>query len=112
MDYDWMHYRIQAQIPVVDGKILAVEFLYIGTVECYMTIELENERCQISFDTDIFNRYFKRYLEDEIKAAHHGGLAFYGGDIIIDFFNEVINSHHEIISGQARIDPIIFPKQA
>ena len=108
MDYDWMHYRIQAEIPFENNTIMLVEFLYIGSIESYMTIEINGDKIQYTFSTDIFDKYFKKYLNAEKKAIYND-YAFNGGDIVLKFYHDVM-IHYKSINNKPG-DNIILPKQ-
>ena len=108
MDYDWMHYRIQAEIPFKNGIVMLVEFLYTGTTDSYMTVEIEGESVQYVFSTDIFDKYLEKYLDAE-KEAIHSKYAFSGEDIVLDFYNEVVANYKSI--NEKPTDKIIRPGQ-
>ncbi len=108
MDYDWMHYRIQAEIPFENKIVMLIEFLYIGSTDSYMTVEIEGESIQYVFSTDIFDKYFEKYLDAE-KEAIHGEYAFSGEDIVLEFYNEVMANHKSI--NEKPTDKIIHPEQ-
>ena len=109
MDYDWMHYRIQAEIPFDDNEVMLVEFLYIGSTDSYMTVQIQDKSIQYTFSTDIFDTYFEKYLDKE-KHTIRDSLAFYGGEIILKFYNEVIAHHTHVNMNPS--DAIILPTQA
>ena len=109
MDYDWMHYRIQAEIPFDDNEVMLVEFLYIGSTDSYMTVQIRDKSIQYTFSTDIFDTYFEKYLDKE-KHAIRDSLAFYGGEIVLEFYNEVIAHHTNVNMNPS--DAIILPTQA
>lgn len=108
MDYDWMHYRIQAEIPLENKIVMLIEFLYIGSTDSYMTVEIEGESIQYVFSTDIFDKYFEKYLDAE-KEAIHSKYAFSGEDIVLEFYNEVMANHKSV--NKKPTDKIIHPEQ-
>ena len=108
MDYDWMHYRIQAEIPFENKIVMLIEFLYMGSTDSYMTVEIEGESIQYVFSTDIFDKYFEKYLDAE-KEAIHGKYAFSGEDIVLEFYNEIMANHKSV--NEKPTDKIIHPEQ-
>ena len=107
MDYDWMHYRIQAEIPF-EKIVMLVEFLYIESAESYMTVEIEDKNIQYVFPTEIFDKYFEKYLDAE-KEAIHGKYAFSGEDIVLECYNEVMANYKSV--NEKPTDKIIQPEQ-
>ncbi len=108
MDYDWMHYRIQAEIPVEDRKILYLEFLYVGMKKCSMIAEMDDKRIEYRFSSDIYDKYLEKYLIRHTESIHDT-YAFSGEDIVLDFYKEVMENHLDII--KENVDSIIIPPQ-
>ena len=99
-DYDWMHYRLIAEFPVGKKTLITVEFEYAGFVTSYMYIQINNRQMQTvyTFDTNLFQKHIKKYMAGHMKAWDQK-YAFNGGDLAIDFFNDVIanaQSHKQI----------------
>ncbi len=107
MDYDWMHYRMQAEIPYENNQVMLVEFLYFGLTDSQMTVQVGSECAQFSFSTEIFDKYFKKYLDGQ-KEALSGTFAFSGEEIVIDFYNHVMKEYSAFYPGRGNI---ILPSQ-
>ena len=87
---------------------MLVEFLYTGTIDSYMTVEIEGESVQYVFSTDIFDKYLEKYLDAE-KEAIHSKYAFSGEDIVLNFYNEVMANYKSV--NEKPTDKIIHPEQ-
>ena len=109
MDYDWMDYRIQAEIPIEDNKSLVLEFRYNASVKSTMIVMLEDKRFCFYYDSDLFDMYYKKFLQDEIKAVEEH-KAFCGGTIIIAFYNDVMEKYNDVEYGD-KVEKIKIPLQ-
>lgn len=107
MDYDWMWYRIQAEIPLKDRLNIRVEFSYTGTIDSLLTVETGEERIQYVFPSSIFDNYFEKYLSMERNAIKEESV-FYGGNLILDFYNAVMENYIKINDNPT--DYIAFPQ--
>ena len=107
MDYDWMHYRIQAEIPL-EGVMMVVEFSYFGNDTSGMIVEIGDSSVEYSFSTDVFERYLKLYFDRQVEAIKPGTAAFYGGDLVLEFYNEVLEDHQNVT--YENTEPIILPQ--
>lgn len=92
-DYDWMEYNLTTRFKTKKYGELKVSFVYNGLVESTMEIEqnLEGEKyCYAyAFDSDIFIKYLKQFLTKHIEQWDNE-FAFNGEDIVIDFYNKII----------------------
>ena len=93
-DYDWMYYRIQAKIPFEGQQLLFVEFAYLGTVDSTMLVKSGDDQVMYRFATEIFDKYFKKYLTLQ-KRCVLDEQVFYGGELALAFYNEVMKKHTE-----------------
>ena len=94
MDYDWMNYHIQAEVPLKDG-IMKLDFEYIGCTKCDLKIQYNNDSIIYEFDSDLYDEFLKKYLKAEMDAVD-ATYAFYGGDIVMEFYNKVMDSYKSI----------------
>ena len=92
-DYDWMNYTLTTRFRTEKLGVLNVKFNYFGSTISIMEVEqnLNNEITKIKYDysTDIFQKYIVRFLKEHIEALD-SEYGFNGEDIVVDFFNEVI----------------------
>lgn len=94
-DYDWMNYKLRTAFQTEALGTLEVTFEYFGATTSVMTVKQRKTRNKIyihkmEFDTDIFQKYIKRFLTEHL-ATWDTASAFNGKDIVIDFYNEVID---------------------
>ena len=98
-DYDWMSYKLSTRFKTEKQGVLNIEFEYFGTNRSLMKVSqiLNNDKKQfeISYDTDIFIKYLKKFLENHIKQWNDK-YAFNGEDIVLEFYNEVIQKGKDI----------------
>ena len=94
-DYDWVNYRLEAIFPIKDEPILRVEFGYCGSLFCTLNLttfyDSDEQDTEIRFNSGIFEKYLSEYMEAHLLSRDNPG-AFYGGDIILKFWNEVLTS--------------------
>ena len=95
-DYDWMYYKMQAEAPLTDGRLMKLEFDYSGFTNCEMIVQFDNDESVVYvFDSKIYDEYLKVYFQAQINAIG-AEFTFYGGDIIIEFYNSVMQNFNEI----------------
>ncbi len=105
-DYDWMYYRLQARFMI--RKVPCnVEFSYFGAQKSQMLIEYGSIRIKLTFPTHIFDKYIEKYLLEEISCIKSNDV-FNGEDIILDFWNEVMDKYCSITGYNG--PSIKFPK--
>ena len=94
-DYDWMQYLIKTRFTTKDQGILDIQFEYCGMIISSMTVEqiLNNETKKIvyAYSTDIFKKNLITFLKAHIKSLENT-YAFNGEKLVINFFNEVLES--------------------
>ncbi len=114
-DYDWMNYIFTALFPVktdVPGKIkhLSVCFDFCGVQSCDMTVivsdkcfyrdyegyDLKNVRktekiITYRYSCELFEKHIKKFMEAHMNAWD-GEYAFYGGELALDFYNDVLKN--------------------
>lgn len=94
-DFDWMNYSISTKFETEEMGILYVTFEYFGsnfsTMKVEQVLKEKNKEYEFKYSTDIFMKYLKMYLEEEIKMID-STTAFDGEDIVLSFFNEVLDT--------------------
>ena len=98
-DYDWMSYKLSTRFKTEKQGVLNIEFEYFGTNRSLMKVSqiLNNDKKQfeISYDTDIFIKYLKKFLKSHMKQWDDK-YAFNGEDIVLKFYNEVIEKGKDV----------------
>ena len=100
-DYGWMHYKLISFLPTRKYGDLELCFSYFGstTSGLYVKQTMGNKvrSHRITFDTDIFEKYITMYMEKHI-AQWKNVYAFFGGEIVVEFYNYVLmnNIEHEV----------------
>lgn len=93
-DYDWMSYKLTTRFRTEKTGVINVKFEYFGLIESTMTvIQILNgvpEEIIYVYSTDIFKKYHIKFLERHIRSWNDE-YAFDGQDIVVDFFNEVLD---------------------
>ena len=98
LDYDWMNYYLTTRFTTEKLGVLAVTFEYFGTTTSTMIVkqfELNSDKSAIycyEYPTEIFTKYITQYMQKHI-ASWDDKYAFSGEDIVIDFYNEVLEKH-------------------
>ena len=94
-DYDWVNYRLEAVFPIKNEPTLYVKFEYNGSVFCTLTLttffDSDDQDTELRFNSGIFIKYMSEYLELHLLSEDNPG-AFYGGDIALKLWNEVLTS--------------------
>lgn len=94
-DYDWMDYQLKTRFKTENLGILDVIFNYFGLTTSVMIVKQridDKEREYLfEYDTEIFKKYLIKFLNLHIESWN-STFAFYGGDIVLEFYNEVIES--------------------
>lgn len=92
-DYDWMCYVLSTSFRTKTQGELKVRFEYSGITKSEMYVEKHNKgACQeytYSFSSDIFENYLIRFMMRHL-AQWEKQEVFYGGEIVLEFFNEII----------------------
>lgn len=92
-DYDWINYTLKTRFTTKELGILNVEFEYFGLTTSEMEVEqIFGEKTIVytfEFDSDIFIRHLKNYLDRHI-SQWNSEYAFSGEEIVVSFYNEVI----------------------
>ena len=98
-DYSWMYYTLSTIFYTKKNEIYNVCFAYDGFKNCEMTVSYSTkdicERYEYKYDAEIFEKYIKRFLEEHRKSWD-STYAFNGGDIVLDFYNEVLDNHSSV----------------
>ena len=102
LDTDWMTYTWEASFHVKDQGKLNIRFEYYGIQksDLYVTLE-KNGICReytYSFPSEIFEKYISKFMYRHLKQWKSEEV-FYGGDIVIEFYNEVIELAEKQNSG-------------
>ena len=92
-DTDWINYVLQVVFPTKKQGVLNVKFKYSGVVDSEMrVIRIKGKRKRryiYSFDSDIFEKYLVMFMLHHL-AQWKKQEVFYGGDIVIRFYNEIL----------------------
>ena len=92
-DYDWMQYTLCAEFKTKETGTLNVKFEYYGAVESNMlvtqTLNDTTKTIEYRYSTDVFEKHLMRFLSKHM-AQWGQTFAFSGEDIIISFYNEVL----------------------
>lgn len=93
LDTDWMSYELEASFQLKTQGELNVKFIYYGAAESEMHVDQKNKgRTQkhiCFFPSDIFEKYILKFMLLHLEQWKKEKV-FYGGDIAIEFYNEVI----------------------
>lgn len=99
LDYDWMTYNLKTMFPTRNQGKLKVLFWYSGIRDSFMEVEQEVngkiEKIEYEYDSDIFKKYIMKFMEQHLSQWEKQDV-FYGGDLAIDFFNDVIEYGREV----------------
>lgn len=88
-DFDWMDYTVDTRFRTSDLGFVAVKFEYFGLITSVMYVKTKKRYYEYSFDSRIFDKYLKRYFA-EFTKSFDSTYAFDPGNIVLDWFNEVI----------------------
>jgi len=94
-DYDWMNYKVLAEISTKEYGELKIEFAYFGADFCTMKVENENIIYSFEFATIIFQEHIVRYIQKHIKSWGET-YTFNGAEEVIDFYNHVLVSPYTV----------------
>ena len=98
-DYGWMHYKLISFLPTRKYGDLELCFDYCCGAGLYIKQTMDNKvrSHRITFDRDIFAKYITMYMEKH-TAHWKSGYAFFGGEIVVEFYNYVLMNHikHEV----------------
>lgn len=94
-DYDWMQYQIDTAFITKNMGEISVKFEYFGSSRSNMFVETKTQHYQYDFDSELFKKYLKRYFNRFIDSLDDT-YAFYAGDIVIDWYNDVLDNGEEI----------------
>ena len=98
-DYGWMNYKLISFLPTRKYGDLELCFNYCCGAGLYIRQIMGNKvrSHRISFDYKIFAKYITMYMEKH-TAHWKSGYAFFGGEIVVEFYNYVLMNHtkHEV----------------
>lgn len=93
-DYDWASYNMATRFNTKENGIIRVQWNhFLMTTAVMMVTQLKDNKLTyyyVEFDSDIFGKYLKKYMEEHMKQWEPNTYAFNGKDVVIDFFNEVL----------------------
>ena len=99
LDYDWMTYNLKTMFPTKNQGKLKVLFWYCGIRDSFMEVEQEVngkiEKIEYEYVTDIFVKYIIKFMSQHLSQWRNESV-FNGGDLVIDFFNDVIEYAREV----------------
>ena len=101
-DYDWMTYTLCTKFRTKEMGILYIKFEYCGFNESFMSVEQttpDNKHINYSyvFSSELFKKYLIQFMATHIESWNNS-YAFYGEQIVIDFFNDVLDKGNLKIS--------------
>ena len=98
-DYSWMTYTLRTGFRTRNQGILKVCFEYIVIKDSFMEVEQELDgkiaKIKYEYDSEIFQKYIVKFMSQHLSQWENHSV-FNGGDLVIDFFNEVIEYGREI----------------
>jgi hypothetical protein len=94
-DYDWMNYKLFADVSTKEYGELKIEFAYFGAYFCEMKVENENVIYSFEFAGQLFQEYIVRYIQKYIKSWGET-YTFNGAEEVIDFYNDVLTSPYTV----------------
>lgn len=93
-DYDWAHYCLSTRFNTKENGIIRVQWDYnLFAFAEMMVTQIKDYAVTyyyIEFDSSIFGKYLKKYLEEHTQQWTPNAYAFNGEEIVVDLFNEVI----------------------
>ena len=93
LDTDWMTYELEASFRTKTQGELNVRFTCCGVVEAEMYVkQVSNEiyrEYTYFFSSDVFEKYILKFMTHHLEQWKNKEV-FYGGDIVLEFYNEVI----------------------
>ena len=95
-DYDWMTYTLCTKFRTKEMGILYVTFEYCGFTDSFMNVEQttpKNKQLSYSyvFSSELFKEYLIKFMTTHIESWDTN-FAFNGEQIVVDFFNEVLDN--------------------
>ena len=99
LDYDWMTYSLKTMFPTRNQGKLKVTFLYSGIKDSFMEVEQESDgkiaKFEYKYETGIFEKHIINFLTQHLGQWKEDNV-FNGGDLVIAFFNDVIEKGYVI----------------
>ena len=99
-DYDWASYNLTTRFNTKENGLTRVSFHnFLFNASDMVVTQLKDRKVSyyiISFDTGTFNKYVKRFLIEHANNFDKT-YAFDGEEIVVDFFNEVVESGNMIL---------------
>ena len=99
LDYDWMTYNLKTMFPTKNQGKLNVCLEYIGIKDAFMKVKQELDgkikKIEYEYDSDIFEKYIIKFMSQHLSQWRNESV-FNGGDLVIDFFNDVIEYGREV----------------
>lgn len=94
-DYDWMDYNLTTRFKTKKMGVLYVKFSYFGFASSTMEVEQvlgdKHKKIIYEYSTELFKKHIIKFLEKHIRFWDEK-YAFNGEDIVISFFNDVIEN--------------------
>ena len=91
LDTDWMTYELEASFRTKTQGELNVRFCGVVEAEMYVK-QVSNEiyrEYTYFFSSDVFEKYILKFMTHHLEQWKNKEV-FYGGDIVLEFYNEVI----------------------
>lgn len=94
LDTDWMAYTLETSFRVKKQGELKIRFEYCGIYESNMHVTKKTGQTTHEytyyFPSDIFEKHLLRFMHRHLEQWEKEEV-FYGGDIVVEFYNEVIS---------------------
>lgn len=97
-DYDWMEYKLRTRFKTEEQGTLCISMVYFGMTSCDMFVKKveENKFYRVQFSTEVYKKYIIKFLTKHIQSWNDT-YAFNGEDIVIEFYNEIIENMESIV---------------
>lgn len=96
-DNSWMDYQLITAFNTKNQGRLEVMFEYYGTVDSCMEVKRgvngKTEKITYEYSTDIFEEHIIKFMTKHL-AIWKEKYAFNGEELVLDFFNDVIEKGH------------------
>lgn len=112
-DYEWMDYKLITHFTTSQGH-LSICFEFFGSTKSEMVVakttkdwrgedlsdenmktecNMDTVRFVYAFPTEVYREYLKRFLTEHMKQWEKDAPAFYGKDIVMEFYNAVVSKY-------------------
>ncbi len=92
-DTDWMNYKLLVSFQTCQKENVEASFEYYGTKESELRIEYNKQgkvqKFILAFPSELFEKYLIQFMKLHL-AQWENQTVFYGGDLALEFYNEVL----------------------